>query len=258
LSLIGASASGIRGLRGARVVVMLNSHLDSLTRALDILEAEYILGKTTDKQIRSSGQTFFGLSCAFVDLPVESVSLSFNDRLDRFHNIALEFEWSGRAIESVIMIRSHSPRIESRIRENPRLQNLIDLAINYTKTSFRCLAGYPKRDRIYIGIKEEPIAAAEDPAIKPEVDCSRTSFHYPRDALRAEAAGRVRVRFGLNQSGEVTHTEILRSAGNSREHKLLDQAALDRLAGCTFRAARDHLGVPVSSIAEVEFAFRIE
>jgi Gram-negative bacterial TonB protein C-terminal len=47
---------------------------------------------------------------------------------------------------------------------------------------------------------------------------------YPAAALRSETQGRTTVRFTVSESGEIVNAEVEVSAGDTREHKLLDQA----------------------------------
>ena len=54
-------------------------------------------------------------------------------------------------------------------------------------------------------------------------DCEKPS--YPPAAARAEAMGVVRIKVTVGTDGRATATEIAKSSGPSREHKLLDRAA---------------------------------
>lgn len=64
---------------------------------------------------------------------------------------------------------------------------------------------------------------------------------YPPAAIRAEATGTSRLQFTLDARGFLIDTRILRSAGASREHKLLDAASVRSLWRCFFRADRQGL-----------------
>jgi protein TonB len=66
------------------------------------------------------------------------------------------------------------------------------------------------------------------------VSASRcTKPAYPMDALRAEAAGVVTMRFLIGADGAVQETKLVKSSG----HASLDQAAIDALSKCRFKPA---------------------
>lgn len=70
-----------------------------------------------------------------------------------------------------------------------------------------------------------PLACADEP--------------YPQEAITAGATGKSIVTFSLDAEGYLEHTLVLQSAGQSREHKLLDAAAARSLWACRFsRPAR--------------------
>lgn len=80
----------------------------------------------------------------------------------------------------------------------------------------------------------------------------------PRAAQRAEATGSTRIRFQIDASGKLVGTELLKSAGPTREHKILDRAALDGLSTCTFTPGADENGRPVGASFDVEYVWKIE
>jgi periplasmic protein TonB len=57
---------------------------------------------------------------------------------------------------------------------------------------------------------------------------------YPPRARRAEATGTTRLRIEVTADGTVTEVSVLRPSGPTREHKMLDQAAVDALRHCKF------------------------
>jgi protein TonB len=61
------------------------------------------------------------------------------------------------------------------------------------------------------------------PQVNFKTDCEIPT--YPPAAARAEATGVVRIRVTVGIDGRATATEIVKSSGPSREHKLLDRAA---------------------------------
>ncbi len=99
-----------------------------------------------------------------------------------------------------------------------------------------------------------PRAAAQAPVI----DVSRCDRpEYPAAAARAEVSGTTHIAFAVDALGRVSSAQVLRSAGSSREHKLLDRAAVDALGKCPFRAGVDESGRPVGGNATVEYAWTL-
>ena len=88
--------------------------------------------------------------------------------------------------------------------------------------------------------------------------CAPTADDYPLAALRAEVTGTTRIRFEVNEQGKLERARVVRSAGPSREHQLLDRVALDKLSGCTFRAGTDEAGRPVGGSFEVDYVWRLD
>ncbi|OYV01771.1 MAG: energy transducer TonB [Burkholderiales bacterium PBB5] len=107
-----------------------------------------------------------------------------------------------------------------------------------------------------------PVAAAPAPrmqAVPARVDmatCDKPEF--PAAALRAEATGTTKIRFTVDATGAVSKAEVERSAGPSREHRLLDRAAVDALSKCRFKAGTDETGKPVGTTTIVEYVWRTE
>ena len=81
---------------------------------------------------------------------------------------------------------------------------------------------------------------------------------YPAAALRAEATGTSKIRFTVDATGAVSKAEIERSAGPSREHRLLDRAAIDALSKCRFKPGTDEAGKPVGAVTPVEYVWKLE
>jgi len=61
------------------------------------------------------------------------------------------------------------------------------------------------------------------PQVNFNADCTKPG--YPPAAARAEVTGVVRIKVTVGVDGRATSTEIAKSSGPSREHKLLDRAA---------------------------------
>jgi protein TonB len=81
---------------------------------------------------------------------------------------------------------------------------------------------------------------------------------YPAAALRAEATGTSKIRFTVDATGVVSKAEIEKSAGSSREHRLLDRAAVEALSKCRFKPGTDESGKPVGAVTPVEYVWKLE
>ncbi|MCY7316044.1 MAG: energy transducer TonB, partial [Rubrivivax sp.] len=66
-----------------------------------------------------------------------------------------------------------------------------------------------------------------------------------------------RIRFNVTAEGKLSGAEIARSAGPSREHKLLDRVALAKLSDCAFRPGADENGRPVGASFEVDYVWKL-
>ena len=109
-----------------------------------------------------------------------------------------------------------------------------------------------------------PAAPAAPPAPKPQAVAARIDVsscdkpEYPAAALRADASGTTKIRFTVDASGTVSKAEIERAAGVSREHRLLDRAAVDALSKCRFKPGSDEQGKPVGGTTVVEYVWKTE
>jgi len=96
-------------------------------------------------------------------------------------------------------------------------------------------------------------------AVPARVDMSTCDKpEFPAAALRAEATGTTKIRFTVDATGAVSKAEVERSAGPSREHRLLDRAAVDALSKCRFKAGTDEAGKPVGTTTIVEYVWKTE
>ncbi|MDE2453567.1 MAG: energy transducer TonB, partial [Burkholderiales bacterium] len=89
-------------------------------------------------------------------------------------------------------------------------------------------------------------------------DCAPSADDYPRAALRAEATGTTKVRFEVDATGRLASVVVVKSAGPSREHKMLDRMALEKLSECKFKPGMDENGKPVGGSFEVEYVWKLE
>ena len=104
-----------------------------------------------------------------------------------------------------------------------------------------------------------PPAAPVNLARAPRMDagqCARPE--YPRTARRSEVTGTTRIRFEIDAIGRVVDARVLRSAGPSREHRLLDGAAVDALSRCGFSGGLDSSGRPKGGFSIVDFVWNLE
>jgi protein TonB len=99
-----------------------------------------------------------------------------------------------------------------------------------------------------------PAQLAAQPAIGNASDCKP---EYPPAAHRAQVGGTTTIRFTIDATGKMVNAEVVRSAGPSREHKLLDRTAVNALSGCTFRAGRDANGQPIGASFTLEYVWKI-
>jgi protein TonB len=86
--------------------------------------------------------------------------------------------------------------------------------------------------------------------------CERPA--YPAAASRAEATGVTKIRFTIDANGRVVKAEVERPAGATREHRLLDRAAVDALSQCRFRPGTDENGRAVGAYSVVDYVWRLE
>ncbi len=103
-----------------------------------------------------------------------------------------------------------------------------------------------------------PPRAAAKPAIGNVGACAPKNDDYPAAAVRAEATGTTRVRFVIDGSGKMIKAEVVKPAGSSREHRMLDRIAVDKLSTCTFTAGIDEQGKPVGGTFDVEYVWKLE
>jgi protein TonB len=81
---------------------------------------------------------------------------------------------------------------------------------------------------------------------------------YPAAALRADATGISKIRFTVDATGMVSKAEIERSAGASREHRLLDRTAVEALSKCHFKPGVDESGKPMGGTTVVDYVWKTD
>lgn len=100
--------------------------------------------------------------------------------------------------------------------------------------------------------------AVAKPAIANVQACAPGADDYPAAARRAEATGTTRLRFTIDAAGALTRSEIVKSAGMTREHRMLDKVAESKLAGCYFTAGVDENGRAMGGTFEVDYIWKIQ
>lgn len=103
-----------------------------------------------------------------------------------------------------------------------------------------------------------PPRVAARAAIADVRSCAPTKDDYPAAAVRAEATGDVDIRFTIGPDGKLTKAEVIRSAGPSREHKMLDRVTLAKLSECTFKPGIDENGNPVGGTFVQGYRWKLE
>ena len=103
-----------------------------------------------------------------------------------------------------------------------------------------------------------PPRAAARPAIANVQACAPTGDDYPAAARRAEATGTTKIRFNVGADGKLANSEVVKSAGPSREHKMLDRLAQGKLAECVFKPGIDENGRPMGGSFDVDYVWKLE
>lgn len=104
-----------------------------------------------------------------------------------------------------------------------------------------------------------PAPAVVRQAVPARIDVSSCEKpEYPSAATRAEATGVTKIRFTVDATGKVSKADLEKSAGSSREHRLLDRAAVEALSKCPFKPGMDEHGKPMGAIAIVEYVWKLD
>lgn len=96
--------------------------------------------------------------------------------------------------------------------------------------------------------------AAASAVMHPSMACAPA---MPQKAAEAYAQGTSRIRFHIDETGQVTGAEVIQSAGPSRAHRALDEAAMQALAQCPVVPARDATGRPMASDIDFSYTWKI-
>jgi protein TonB len=107
---------------------------------------------------------------------------------------------------------------------------------------------------------EAPPVTSARAAVPTIVDASRCApgpDDYPAAAVRSEATGTTLIRFTIDATGKVAGSQILKSAGSSREHKMLDRVAVEKFSTCKFTPGTDATGKAVGATKDVEYVWKL-
>lgn len=80
----------------------------------------------------------------------------------------------------------------------------------------------------------------------------------PERARRAHAQGSTILGLTVDEQGQVVDARVVRPAGHSPEHRLLDRAALDALVHCPITPGADATGKPATTRIQVTYTWKLE
>lgn len=81
---------------------------------------------------------------------------------------------------------------------------------------------------------------------------------YPAEALKAKVQGDTQLRLSIDTGGRIASAEVIKSAGLTPEHKLLDQAAADALSKCKYRPGTDYDRKPAGGQVDIQYRWKLE
>ncbi len=102
-----------------------------------------------------------------------------------------------------------------------------------------------------------PVAVAAPVRTEPKLDfnvCDKPEYNAA--ARRAEAQGAVTVVYTMETNGTITNATVEKSAGPSREHKMLDRLTLDAVTACKGRPGTLD-GKPEKLTSRVTYVWKI-
>jgi protein TonB len=88
--------------------------------------------------------------------------------------------------------------------------------------------------------------------------CAPKPEDYPAAATRADATGTTTIRFTIDGTGKIVKSEVVKPSGPTREHRMLDRVALEKLSTCSFTPGTDENGHSVGSTTDVQYVWRLE
>jgi len=88
--------------------------------------------------------------------------------------------------------------------------------------------------------------------------CAPTGDDYPPAAVRAEATGTTVIRFTVDATGKLASADVVRSAGPTREHRMLDRVAVTKLSECKFSPGRDAEGRAIGGSFNIEYVWKLQ
>ncbi|MBK8104954.1 MAG: energy transducer TonB [Betaproteobacteria bacterium] len=94
--------------------------------------------------------------------------------------------------------------------------------------------------------------------IEPKIDFSYTCARpeYNEQARRAEAQGSTTILFTMDTTGHISEATVVKSSGESREHKMLDRLALEAVRNCKGTPGTLD-GVPQRITSRITYVWRI-
>ena len=100
--------------------------------------------------------------------------------------------------------------------------------------------------------------AAARPAIANFQSCAPSGDDYPPAARRSEATGVTHARITVDATGKISQIDIVKSAGPTREHKMLDRLLQSKvMADCKGTPGRDEEGKPVGASFDVQYVWKL-
>jgi len=100
-----------------------------------------------------------------------------------------------------------------------------------------------------------PMVQRTPPVLDVNRLCERPE--YPSVAARAEATGITRLAFLIDVDGRVLEARVEKASGATREHRLLDNAAISALSRCRFKAGTVD-GKPERAWGRVDYAWKLD
>lgn len=179
-------------------------------------------------------------SCQFLDpeRPAQLADL-------RWVRLSYEVSAAGELGRVEWLSSSNDPFVDARVMRSLRSCRIVPAS----------QAGMPVAGRGVLAAQVSMRLQDPPPGLKPTIVFEKScNPEYPAVARRAEATGRVRLRFHFNADSRIEHVELTKSSG----HDILDMAALQALVRCPRRAGTDEQGRWTGGSAQVEYEFKLE